>query len=300
MANPGDPRDQKITEWVRSHRDPADPTIDTDAAWSRFIRQHDMRSTDLLRRRRRLSIAGRIAAVLVAAAGIAYWQLGPHGKAMGPNFVSRTVPNGQRATLALGDGINVTLNGGSRLLYPVDAKGDRDLYLQGEGFFEVAHNPKRALRVHAAHGIVTDVGTKFNVTAYANHPGVEVVVTEGSVTLASESSPARTLALTAGQVGVLGPGDIPQQTPSASLDRYVGWTKGTLVLEDKTLRDAVLDLQRWYGVRVVVRDQPLSLRTVAGQFHGEPVEQVLDAIALALDARWTKQDSTYTLLPRGR
>src|SRR5436190_1648478 len=71
----------------------------------------------------------------------------------------------------------------------------RDLYLDGEAYFQVAHDARRPLRVHTAASVTEDLGTAFAIRAYADQVATEVVVAEGRVALwradtASASRPA--------------------------------------------------------------------------------------------------------------
>jgi transmembrane sensor len=215
-------------------------------------------------------------------------------------MVERLAANGQRSTITLDEGTRITLNGGSRLRYTDgSAARDRDVYLDGEAFFEVTHNPSRVFRVHAGRGVIEDAGTRFNIRAYSGAPTVEVVVTDGSVTFARDSSPARPLQLNRGEAATLGESGPPAKVAVASIDRYIGWTTGSLVFDNTTLRDAAAELEHRYGVRIDV-DPRLATRSVTARFHGESVDQVLDAITVALGARYERDDSTYSIRPRIR
>ena len=298
MPSPPDPRDSRIIQWIRSYRPPTEPRFDTDAAWSRF-RHMQGRHAAPRSVRATHQVLWRIAAALVIAIGGAiYWQANRFRGA--GTLVERVVANGERATVALDDGSRVMLNGGSRLRYTVGARDrDRDVYLEGEGFFEVRHDASRAFNVHARRAVIRDVGTQFNVRAYAGSPAVEVVVTEGIVTVVGDSSSRRALALRRGEGATLDSNGVATKTASVSTGRSIAWTTGDLVFENVSLRDAALELERTYGARVSV-DSSLAARPVAAHFHGEPIDQVLDAISVALGARYQSNGSTYSILPRTR
>jgi transmembrane sensor len=293
-----DPRDSRIVQWIRSYRPPTEPRFDTDAAWSRFKHEQGRRVAprNVLATHQGL---WRIAAALVIAVGGAiYWQANRFRGA--GTLVERVVANGERATVALDDGSRVTLNGGSRLRYTAGAQtGDRDVYLEGEGFFEVRHDASRAFNVHARRAVVRDVGTQFNVCAYAGSPAVEVVVTDGSVMVARDSSPGPALQLGRGEGATLDTNGVVAKMTSVSAGRSVAWTLGELVFDNVPLRAAALELERRFGVQVSV-DSALASRPVAAHFHGETVDQVLDAITVALGARYQHTGSTYMIHSRTR
>ena len=72
------------------------------------------------------------------------------------------------------------------------------------------------------------------------------------------------------------------------LDRWTEWTRGGIVLDGMTLGDAARELGRRFGVQVEIRDDGLARRRVSARFHDEPLPRVLDALTVALGARWTR------------
>jgi transmembrane sensor len=148
---------------------------------------------------RRLSIADphgnpyrripAIAALLLAAVLLGgNWYVGrsrpsepASSAALGREYT--TLP-GERATIHLPDGSQLTLAGGSTLRISADfGKNSREISLDGEAFFDVVHDTNRPFRVHIKDAIVEDVGTSFDVRSYSGDPTVIVAVKEGAVTL---------------------------------------------------------------------------------------------------------------------
>lgn len=297
MPDQPDPRDKQITDWLRTRADGTDP-VDVDAAWSRFNTQHKLETAVTPLRRRTIPNVWKIAAVVVAVlGGSALWRVAtkPSGA---PEMREAFALNGQRTSVTLDDGTRVSLNGGSRLRYTV-SKGDRDAYLDGEAFFDVKHDPARAFRVHAKRGVIRDIGTRFSVRAYNTQPNVEVAVVEGIVALSADSG-AASIELRAGDLGIVPIAGAPTVAHLASLDRYVGFANGSLVLDGVALRDAASQLEHWYGLDVKVEDAALATRPVVARFRGETITQALDAITLALGARYERQGDTYVIHTRAK
>ena len=91
---------------------------------------------------------------------------------------------GHRAVVRLRDGTQVTLAPSSRLRYlGAFGKSHRDVYLDGEAYFQVARDERVPFRVRTARSVTQDLGTAFVVTAYGDQGATEVVVTEGRVAL---------------------------------------------------------------------------------------------------------------------
>ena len=233
-----------------------------------------------------------IAAGLLIAVSVAGWRVvasrnTPPASEM--TFAHEVVtPNGARHTLTLDDGSRVTLNAGSRLRWGKDF-GDRarDVYLDGEAYFAVTHDAARPFRVHARGAIAQDIGTRFTVRAYPELERLEVVVAEGSVSLRRDRAEARDSAiLAAGEIGRLGVSGPPIVESNVAVDRWTAWTNGSLVLEGLTLKEAIPQLERWYDATISVTDPALAARHLTARFHDETLPQTLDALSLALGAKW--------------
>jgi ferric-dicitrate binding protein FerR (iron transport regulator) len=212
----------------------------------------------------------------------------------GAELIRRTAAVGGREVITLDDGSRITLNGGSTLRYPSHS-GDRDVYLDGEALFEITHDPRRAFRVHAGKGVVRDIGTKFTVRAYAAEPSIEVAVTEGRVSFGGDATGKPQLDLAAGDAAALDSAGAVAKLPASFVEQLTGWTTGALVFDNVRLSDAAAEIERRYGVHVIIADSSLAKRPVAARFHGEPIAQVLDAISLALGAHYDAVGSSYTL-----
>ena len=96
------------------------------------------------------------------------------------------VPTGQRAELILPDSTRVWLNAHSKLIYPVSfGKGNRQVELNGEAYFDVVHNEKQPFIVKTRQMDIQVLGTEFNVTSYSSD--FEVSLLRGCIELSSPS-----------------------------------------------------------------------------------------------------------------
>jgi len=278
---------------------------DANAAWTRFSERRNLDSTTTPPRVlpiqwRRSANVWRIAAILLVVVGLsAVWKTRGNGP-----FASRATQevftlNGQRTTVTLDDGTRVSLNGGSRLRFDAPfGRQNRDVHLDGEAYFEVSHDAARPFRVHAGNAVAQDLGTRFTVSAYPDQSSVEVAVAEGLVALSRDSaSGAQVVQLAAGSIGTLSSSGMPTVALAPSLDRYLAWTTGALVLDGVTLRRAVGELERWYDVDITISDSTLAARPVTARFHGESVQQALDAISLALGAHIERRGAVFVISP---
>ncbi|MGF6928689.1 transmembrane sensor [Chitinophaga sp. W2I13] len=164
------------------------------------------------------------------------------------------VPRGLQFTLRLADSTRVWLNAGSRLIYPAAFNGpSREVYVQGEAYFDVAADIERPFLVHTGKMTMKVLGTAFNVNTYG--PGIQTTLSSGK------------LLVTAGQEHtILAPdeqavyndknGSLQKRTVEARV--FTAWMEGDLFFEDATLLDITGYLARNYDYVFVFEDPTLE------------------------------------------
>ena len=205
---------------------------------------------------------------------------------------------GQRARVALGDGTRVRLSVDSRITLPRQFADDRrEVFLEGEAYFDVAPDAERPFVIHAKEAAIRVLGTAFNVRAYAGEDVVEVAVAEGTVALRAEQEAAR-VTLGARQVGRLRGGEALDVRRDVNLERYLAWTEGRLAFEDAPLRDVAEALRRWYALDVRVADAALAERRLTATLEEESATNALNIIAAALDLHYERDGDDVTFSVR--
>jgi ferric-dicitrate binding protein FerR (iron transport regulator) len=199
----------------------------------------------------------------------------------------------------------------SRLRESPGFNGDaRDVWLDGEAYFEVVHDAAKPFRVHTARAVAQDLGTKFLVRAYAESPDVRVVVADGLVSLrrtrdsaatraapAAEGSPD-SLLLRPRELGRLdAEGRLTSQS-GVALDDYTAWISGRLVFTDTPRRDASPRLGRWYAAELRLGDPDLGRETFTATLTHEPLSDVVRLLAATVRARVEQRGDTLVLFRR--
>jgi len=94
------------------------------------------------------------------------------------------------------DGTSVVLNENSRISYNADfGKVKREIFLEGEAYFDVARSPGMPLVIHAKNVDIKVLGTSFNVKAYSNDKVVETSLIRGAVEVSSKRWPGQKVLL---------------------------------------------------------------------------------------------------------
>jgi len=176
-------------------------------------------------------------------------QLAYHTTATSPlAYNLLTTPRGGQYQLLLPDGSKVWLNASSSLRYPTSFSGkERVVELQGEAYFEIAHNASMPFKVSVlsqkgqAPAEIEVLGTHFNVKAYADEPAVRATLLEGSVRVHK-----------GGAAFPLQPGQQASWTSAteikiaaADVEEAVAWKNGLFKFNGATVEDVMRQLSRW-------------------------------------------------------
>ena len=239
-------------------------------------------------------------AIALAAASLALIVIrAPVRTGRGSAWKEFHAPAGARTRVALADGSIVTLAPASRLRVRLAAaSGPRDFELEGEGYFEVRHDPARLLTVRAGGATITDVGTRFDVKAYPGDGAIRVAVADGRVGVADgragvasgAAGPAESL-LVAGDVASVTNGTTVIEH-GATVAAMTAWTDGRLEFAEAPLRDVLPDLARWLDLDLQVADSALLGRRLKSGFRAGPADEMLQAVALSVGARYVRHGRT--------
>jgi len=202
-------------------------------------------------------------------------------------------PAGRRHTLRLADGSRVTLAPQSQLRYPATFAGHhRDVYLEGEAFFEVSKDAYRPFRVHSGRWVTQVLGTTFNVSAVREAPQMAVSLLEGRVEVLDKQAK---FLLTPGQqlLADRATGRLYRQLFDPT--RVSAWRHNQLIFKNEKLADVAGQIERLYGVHLVFADAATADVRLWATFNNEPLTAVLEALQLAGPIAYHREGQTIYL-----
>lgn len=193
-----------------------------------------------------------------------------------------TVPAGQRINLELSDGTVVWLNSRSTIQYPASFSGKkRTIHLNGEAYFEVAHNAQKPFIVETTKGNVEVLGTKFNLEAYADNNTFVTSLMEGSVKV---TSGVKELLIKPDEMAVLEQGRLKAK-PIEDYNVY-RWKEGLICFKDETFFNIMSKFETCYGVTIKIENKKVINSRYTGKFRQS------DGISYAL--RVLQKDVKFT------
>jgi len=190
------------------------------------------------------------------------------------------IPNGKRFELELSDGTVVHLNSGTTLKYPVKfiAGENRQVFLDGEAFFDVAKDKKHPFVVNADKLNIRVLGTHFNVSSYPEDNLTDVVLVEGSVgmyTANEEFNADKNTVLKPGYKGSFNKYNSNIKTKEVNTDLYTSWMNGGLMFRDMSFSNICKKLERRYDVSIIIKNSKLANEKFNASFGDKPIEKVL-------------------------
>jgi ferric-dicitrate binding protein FerR (iron transport regulator) len=193
----------------------------------------------------------------------------------------------------MSDGSEVWLNAHSALVYTDKYNENRELWLQGEGYFKVKEDDVHPFRVHTGKLTTTVLGTEFNLATSNKADGsIQISLMQGKVAVSMTNvftkvlMPGQMLQYTSGQEPL-----IHSFETAAILD----WKAGRIYLDNTTLADALTRLQQRYGYRILLEDTSLAGKKISGVFRTDiPLEKILSTLEYVHNIQFTRiNDSTY-------
>ena len=200
--------------------------------------------------------------------------------------------------ITLPDSSKVWLNSGSRLRYPSRFVGmERNVTLQGEGYFEVQSDRQHPFYVATSDGFrVMAHGTKFNVNAYADDELIEATLEQG-VDVLDRSA---TGDLIPGEQAIFDKNAFTMRIEKAHVDVKTAWREGKLIFRNATMKEITKQLARRYNVDINLHDESRMPHRFRATFTNESLPQILDYLRMSAPIHWSstqgkqQTDDTYS------
>jgi transmembrane sensor len=248
----------------------------------------------------------------------------------GNQFISKklvynevSVPYGARSQITLSDGTIVNLNAGSRIRYPANfLRNSREVFLEGEAYFDVAKIPDKIFIVKTTDIKVKVYGTQFNLKSYSDENYVQTTLVEGSLSIEfihplkgrkpvyikpnqsityykafdrksgrkeEQKDTNEDLAITPDT-----PARIVLKTAVDPVS-ITSWKDKEWVIFSEELDDLAIKLERRYNVKITFQDESLKKYKFSGTLKDETFEQVLKIIQISAPILFTVVDNQVTV-----
>ncbi len=212
-----------------------------------------------------------------------------------------SVPRGGQFFIKLSDGTKVWLNSDSRLKYPVEFTGDiREVELEyGEAYFEVTPSTKNQGKhfiVQSRKQKIEVLGTQFNLKSYKEENTITTTLVEGKVLITNTQNGKQAELPVLNQLQF----NLQQNeftiSPVASLANEISWKEGFFKFNDKSLKDIMTVLSRWYNTEILFEDPGLQNALFNGVFsRNQSIEAILNIIQQTGEANYRIEEGKIVI-----
>ncbi|MEO1054509.1 MAG: FecR domain-containing protein [Bacteroidota bacterium] len=207
---------------------------------------------------------------------------------------------GETRLITLPDNSTVLLNANSTIKYTDDwdEKLTREVWLEGEGFFDVkkvihSENEGSVVRkqflVHSGAMQVEVLGTTFNVNSREETSKVVLASGKIALTVANDKDTTKL---------AMNPGDFIQYTSTTreilkkevDAKKFTSWRENKLHFEETSLEEVASIIENNYGLKVVFEHPDLKQITLTGTMSTASLETFIDVLSESIDAQIENQD----------
>lgn len=214
-------------------------------------------------------------------------------------FNELRTPRGGGYHLILADGTSVWLNAESSLKYPVTFSDTlREIYLEGEALFEVAHNGEPFV-VSSGRMNVSVLGTTFDISAYPDEQEFTTTLVEGSVQvdLVTENNiPLAREILVPDRQAILDLSNSEIKVEEVNASFYTSWMNGKIEFNNDDLYRVIKKLARWYDFDFIFENsEAMQYHFTARLDRSTPISSVLEMLEMTTDVSFVYKDGTIVI-----
>lgn len=208
------------------------------------------------------------------------------------------IPKGQIFRLVLSDSTVVWLNADTKLKYPkkfIKSLKTRTVLLEGEAFFEVAHNKDKPFIVNTNGVDVKVLGTKFNVSSYFNDSFINTTLVEGSVNVIDGNDTNNSIIISQSFQASFQKENSLLSTKKVKTSDYTAWMQKRIIFNDITFEELIHKIERTYSVEIFNENEQIKKERFTGQFDIENIETILKALSTSFYFKYEINDNKITI-----
>ena len=196
-------------------------------------------------------------------------------------------------TITLADGSEVSLRPHTSL-YQVELSETKRAYeIDGEAFFIVAKDVNKPFSVSSEHGIITVLGTQFNVSTWGDE--TNVFLEEGSVKINDLNQ--NSLILKPGERATIS-GNMLSNATQADLDEYKDWLNNVIVLKGTPVSQVIDELEHHYQASIDISAMDNTSELISGTIPLEDLNVTLKDLGIILGGTFREVNSNrFTFIP---
>ncbi len=250
-----------------------------------------------LEERKSEKVTVRIARVLMKAAAVLFLPFAittfflfknPAGEKVSAPIAYNEIytPLAARTRFLLPDSTVVWLNSGSSLKFPLVFNGKtREVFLSGEGYFDVAKDHEKPFIIHVKGLDITALGTSLDVMAYREDRTVKTTLVEGKVRVEKKST-GTCVYLKPSMQAIMDTVTGKLSMAEVETKYYTSWKEGILVFRHEPMESVAHKLERWFNCTIYIKSDKLRKYKYTGTIEMETLREVLNLIQITTPMKY--------------
>lgn len=202
-----------------------------------------------------------------------------------PVWLTATTKDGEIKRVTLPDSTAVVLNARSAIRYLPSPDTIREVFLEGEAYFDVRRNESKPFVVRSGALSTRVLGTAFNVRAYPGETQ-QLGVVSGKIQVSSPQG--KTLVMTQGDQ-VTYDATATFNSIVADPQQMSSWQKGIIDMNNLTLHQVAAILERWYSVKIVLMTPGIGQHILSGTQTNTSLTATLESICFVYNLQYQQE-----------
>ena len=297
---------KKLTDWLTDSREnvryyaqikdlweasltDASRIAETEKEWAKLIQKikKEVRHNMFLHHTN-LQIIWRFAAILIIGIVMGVLVV-KYTSERPPLYITAVAPKGSVTQMILADNTLVYLNAGTEIRYsPESEQKKREVFLNGEAWFDVAKQKNSPFVVHTSLYDINVTGTRFNVKSYDSDTEITTTLEEGEIRInATEKFQlAEAIILKPGEQAALDKNTKQINIKQVDTKLFTSWKDNKLIFLNMNFKELIVLLERKYGVEIEINNQGILKYHYTGTIKNESILEILEIIKHTLPIQY--------------
>lgn len=202
-----------------------------------------------------------------------------------PALLTAATRDGEIKRITLPDSTTVVLNARSAIRYASSPDAIREVFLEGEAYFDVRQNQHKPFVVRSGALSTRVLGTTFNIRAYPGETQ-QLGVVSGKIQVSSPEG--KSLVMTKGDQVTY---DATATFVSITADplQISSWQKGIIDMNNLTLQQVAAILERWYSVKIILLSPGIGQHVLSGTQTNTSLTATLESICFVYNLQYQQE-----------
>lgn len=200
---------------------------------------------------------------------------------------------GERLRFRLPDSSEVILNSESKIKYAQIFDNPREVWLEGEAFFDVVKNPECPFIVHTNDMQIKVLGTSFGINTRTEKQTVSLATGKVNVLIKHSNDEVNLL-----PNEQLTWDSITKEVTKSNFnpEKALAWKENILLLDNLSLKKALPKINDFFGVKFSITNKDLEKQRITGAFKDQNLEEFISSMEFITNVKVVKKSTKNYLI----